>query len=272
MPTPRAAAIEALTGAGLGSLAGGALSGASQYLEDPPTAVDEHGFVYNRPLTNDEKREQRLQLMKAALLGAALGGTGSVLGGALRRNVITGRELEGLAKTEEDYLEGLRHIVSSAEDEVWGKRVGNKPWPSAAKKLVSSSELLQEQRQALRTDAAQATAAREASPWGGLRLTGGGPTPVPHEELTAEGRTARRFRNLQKEHGLPPMHGPNDTHVGEHFFRALLEKKSSAGLEEELEKISKVAPFVDLLRLPSIVEVLRGLRPAAPLLQQKERK
>lgn len=272
MPTPRAVAIEAVTGAGAGALAGGAISGLSQFMDDPPQTEDEHGFVYSRPLTDEEKKAKRSQMLRAALVGAALGGAGSVAGGYARREVLRGQELDGIKQTEKDYLEGLNHIVSELYEESANKRVGNRPWPSVMDQTSKAHELLNQQQQALRSDAADAVKAREARPWGGLRLTGGGPTPVPHEELTAEGRTARRFRNMQKEHGLPPMHGPNDTHVGEHFFRALLEKKSSAGLEEELEKISLEVPITKLLPLPSVVDVLRGLRPATPLAQKKEQK
>lgn len=140
-------------------------------------------------------------------------------------------------------LGGLRKVVKDLDAEVERARLpGTKERARRIQQAERGKDLLSAQEQKIKDLLGAATESRRGEPWGGLKLTGGGKTPVPHEELTHRGRVERYYRDLQKEHDLPPMHSVTDPDMlGERFFKALLEKQSSVkAFLLELDSISNM--------------------------------
>lgn len=257
MPSPaQAHAIEALTGLGLGGLVGGAVGGMSYSPRAPTEWADEYGLLYNRPLSSKEKQERKQRILKAALLAAGAGAAASVGGGALRRSLLTAAESKAVPSITKERLKGLRKVIHDLK----GQTLGGVPWPSAARNIEKGDKLLKEHAEKIQSLAGDAATARRAAPWGGIRLKGGGATPVPHEMLTHEGRVQRHYMDLEKALDLPPMKRTDEV-MGESFFRKLLEKTSAAStFADELEGIGSYSPaHAELAVRNHLRKLVRGL-------------
>lgn len=259
-----ARAIEALVGGGLGaaSLAGiGALTHAPK---TPTEWLGEDGKFHSRNLTPAEKKNRNKKLLLAALIGAGAGSAGSVGASALRRNLLAADEANLVPKLMDERLGGLRKIVANRVKEVEkaSKLKGSEELTRRESLAAQAKSLLDEQEKKISSLAEAAKEERAGKPWGGFRLTGAGPTPVPHEKLTLEGQAERYYRDLQKKNDLPPMISPYDRGaVGEQFFKRLLEKKavSNALLDEllSIEKGANVTPSI-LGRIQAAARKLMG--------------
>lgn len=246
-----ARAIEALTGAGLGGLGAGSLGILTHEPQQPLEWLDEEGKFTSRKPTREESKKRQEYVLKAALLGAALGSGASLGGGALRRAKLYGAEKSELPNVLTERLTGLKKVLEEFEDAAKKATIPGTGESALRKARVERARTaLAEQEDKIRNLLDEAAQSRKASPWGGLKLTGGGRTPVPHEELTHRGRVERYFRDFQNrvqkaDPQHPPMQSVSDPEeYGQKFFRTLLKKASAPSLVAELNQISAVEPFL----------------------------
>lgn len=247
---------EALIGAGIGGLSLAGLSALMHEPKKPLEWIDENDRFRTRNMTESEKRERTRKLVAMALLGASIGGAGSVGASHVRRLALKASELEALPIIKKERLTGLQNLVNEAAQEADKAQVvsGSEEAARRIAKRNKAQALYAEQESKLSELANAAASERDKALWGGLRLKGGGKTPVPHEKLTLEGQVERYYRDLQKAHDLPPMISPYDRGaIGEQFFKKLLEKRAvSNALFDELLAIEKVAnltqPYLERVR------------------------
>lgn len=246
-----ARAIETLTGAGLGGLGAGALGALTHEPSEPLEWIDADGKLHGRRPTAQEKKQYRDRVLKAALVGAALGSGASLGGGALRRHGLSAAERAELPAVTAERLTGLKNVLEEFENAAKRATIPGTGEAALRKERVERARsTLSSQEKKLLKLLEDAEEARAGAPWGGLKLTGGGRTPVPHEELTHRGRVERYFRNfqdtVQKAYpSHPPMQSVTDPEeYGQKFFRELLKKASVGPLIAELRQIHSVEPFL----------------------------
>lgn len=223
----KARAIEAVVGGGIGGLLGAGAGGYTYTPKDPQEWADEHGKVYARSLTSQEKGERKQRMMRAALIGALGGGSASLGGSVLRRQAIDAAEEKALPEVESMYLDGLKKVVTdrrAAADRakipiLKGSRLAQRREADA----VKAERLLTEHQAKIRNLLIDAANERKGQPWGGYtsEVAGSG----LNERLTHQGQLAKYFSDLQKKHNLPPLQDPFEANTGENFFKKLLEKE-----------------------------------------------
>lgn len=237
--------IEALAGASLGGLSLAGVGALTHKTKTPTEWLGDDDKVHARKLTKQEKLDRNKRIRNFAALGLGLGASGSVLSSAARRAILSSAEKGLLPKVVDERLSGLKKIVQDRTREAEKASIftGTAEKERRVLRAEKARKLLSEQERKISDLASAASIARSETPWGGIRLRGGGKTQVPHEKLTLEGQVERYYRDLQKEQNLPPMISPYDRGaIGEEFFKKLLEKTSvSRALIEELQSIEKHA-------------------------------
>lgn len=247
-----ARAIEALTGAGLGAAGAGTLGYLTHESDRPTEWLDEEGNFRSRALSKEERKSRSDKILKAALVGMGLGAAGSLGGGALRRYRLSSAEAEDVPNILKERLSGLKNVLAEFESEAKKARIpGTSEAAKRAKRVTKAKSAIAENEQKIRDLLSEAADARAGAAWGGLRLTGAGRTPVPHQDLTHRGRVEKYYRDLQeqvlgRDPAHPPMQSISDPEeYGQKFFRTLLKKQASAqALTEELRGIHHIEPLL----------------------------
>lgn len=252
MGAVKARAIEALTGMGLGAAGIGGVRALTHEPRVPTEWLDDQGQFHSRDLTTQEKKQRQNIILRAALAGAALGAGVSLGAGALRRSNLAASELAELAGIKKERLAGLKNVVREFEVEANKAKIPGTKEMERRKKLLSLAEnRLKSENEKIDELLDEAIAARHQSAWGGLKLTGAGKTPVPHETLTHRGQVERRFRDLEaqalkEDPTHPPLQSVTDPdEYGQRFFRTLLKKQASANaMAYELGRMYESVPFL----------------------------
>lgn len=262
-----ARAVEALTGAGIGGLGVGAVSAITHEPRQPLEWLDEDGNFHSRNATPIERREYRDRILKAALLGASIGAGASLGVSKFRRYSLAQAEKDALPEILKERLSGLRNVLSEFEDSAAKAKIpGTAEQALRQARVGRAKQMLSAQERRLEKLLGDAEAARSGAAWGGLKLTGGGKTPVPHEDLTHRGRVERYFRDMQSEVQKenpkhPPLQSITDPEeYGQRFFRTLLKKEASAhSLARELGDIYESYPLISSRILFRLADTQAGM-------------
>lgn len=182
----KARALEAALGAGGGAALGG-LTGSGTYTPKSPVyRIDPQGFLLQRDLSPEEKKERVSRALKAAAGGAALGTAGSLGASKLLRHLqdIAGKEelayalkhnlpgrkqlLQDMAAAHQEQVDLLRQDLQNPF--LWGDRARESlsTMKAEARKVTAARQLLGEEEQRIVNLAERARQYRRARPFGAV--------------------------------------------------------------------------------------------------------
>lgn len=186
--SPAAArAAEAAIGAAAGAAAGGALGGSTYDTKTPRYYVDPAGFIRERPLLPEEKREFWKRVRTGALAGAGVGTGGSLAGSAVRRHLISKAEEKLLPQVLAQHLEPIKGLTAAERQtlresiaadivEFLGRRHPRQVRVEEAEKLLGSEEAR------IRGLLSKAREARKGRLYGGVQFAIDPTKPEGHPE------------------------------------------------------------------------------------------
>jgi len=191
---------EALVGAALGGGVGAGVGALTHATQSPVEWLDENGRVQARNLTDAERSDRRRRSMKAALLGAMAGASGSMGGSAIRRSSLRSREAKEISEVATPYLEPLHNVIQDMQRKYNNLRkspagVNGAAGKGLKKKIDVASTLLREQEDVVQNLANTAASRRDKLPFGGMAWGTGSATE--HKGLVGE-----HFDALARSMGL----------------------------------------------------------------------
>lgn len=262
----KARAIESLLGSVLGS--GVSAAGARlMYEPQPPVEwMDEHGNIFDRPMTAEEKKARRQFVAQAALFGA-VGGAGMSLGASgLVGRRIAKVEREAAQEAMQDSLEPFRKLISEYKTRYNAVAMHNASNPLAKrfKKKIDVAEKLYEQQEQQVDNLVKTVSKRRAQlPFRGtLHRPDSG--VIDWTQLSSAHLVDQHFDGLAKQHGHPPVFsGAPQTakdvasaeetakRVFEDMVSKALTKTSSAAFQAELDKVAALTKGQEAYRRKS---------------------
>jgi hypothetical protein len=240
----------------LGAVLGGGTAGAGSALFYEPTEPrewsDQHGNIYDRPLTPEEKKARRQFVARAALLGA-LGGAGASVGASsLIGKRIARVERQAAREAVESHLEPFRKLISSYKTQA--ARVANtggdieKRW----NRRVRTAEKLYKQQEQQAEKLVDAASGRRAHLLFRGKLHPSDSGAIDWRQYSAAHLADKHFDRLAKKQGMPPVFSQvprtgedlkaaelQAQSVFDQMVTSAMSKTSAAVFQAELQKIAR---------------------------------